>query len=84
MVRHLSGISGGSVLTAPTPADLLSEESGPDVEKYMRTTDGVDAQYRSRHVSCDSGFHSRYVRRLAARVNPCSPVAGCSHSNSFR
>ncbi len=48
MIRHLHDISGGSVLTAPSPADFASAETGPYVEKYLRTVAGVDAQYRSR------------------------------------
>lgn len=48
MVRHLHDIGGGGILTAPTPADLDSPETGEYVRKYLRTMDGVDAEYRMR------------------------------------
>ncbi|RAY16354.1 4-hydroxyphenylacetate 3-hydroxylase [Actinomadura craniellae] len=48
MVRHLHDIAGGSVLTAPSMADLRNPETGPDLRKYMRTMEGVDADYRMR------------------------------------
>ncbi|GAA2153941.1 4-hydroxyphenylacetate 3-hydroxylase N-terminal domain-containing protein [Actinomadura napierensis] len=48
MVRHLHDIAGGAVLTAPSMNDLRSSEVGPFVEKYMRTMDGVPAEYRMR------------------------------------
>ncbi len=48
MVRHLHDIAGGAVLTAPSLADLRNPETGPYLEKYMRTMDGVDAEYRMR------------------------------------
>jgi 4-hydroxybutyryl-CoA dehydratase/vinylacetyl-CoA-Delta-isomerase len=48
MVRHLHDIAGGSVLTAPSMADLRNPETGPDLRKYMRTMEGVDAGYRMR------------------------------------
>lgn len=48
MVRHLHDISGGAVLTAPMIADLENPETGPYVAKYMRTKEGVDADYRMR------------------------------------
>jgi 4-hydroxybutyryl-CoA dehydratase/vinylacetyl-CoA-Delta-isomerase len=48
MVRHLHDIAGGSVLTAPSLRDLRHPETGPDLQKYMRTMDGVDAEYRMR------------------------------------
>lgn len=48
MVRNLHDIAGGSVVTAPTPEDFAGAETGPYVRKYMRTMDGVDAEYRTR------------------------------------
>jgi 4-hydroxybutyryl-CoA dehydratase/vinylacetyl-CoA-Delta-isomerase len=48
MVRHLHDIAGGSVLTAPSLRDLRNPETGPYVSKYMRTMEGVDAEYRMR------------------------------------
>jgi 4-hydroxybutyryl-CoA dehydratase/vinylacetyl-CoA-Delta-isomerase len=48
MVRHLHDIAGGSVLTAPSMRDLRNPETGPYLEKYMRTMEGVDAEYRMR------------------------------------
>ncbi|MCU1504533.1 MAG: 4-hydroxyphenylacetate 3-hydroxylase [Ilumatobacteraceae bacterium] len=48
MVRHLHDIAGGGVLTAPTIADLENPELAPFVEKYMRTSPDVSAEYRMR------------------------------------
>lgn len=48
MVRHLHDIAGGSVLTAPSVADLENPETGRLVRKYMRTMEGVDGEYRLR------------------------------------
>lgn len=48
MVRHLHDIAGGSVLTAPSLRDLANPETGDLVAKYMRTMEGVDADYRLR------------------------------------
>lgn len=48
MVRHLQDIAGGSVLTAPSVADLENPEVGPLVRKYMATRPGVDGEYRTR------------------------------------
>lgn len=47
MVRHLHDISGGSVLTAPSPADFENEVTGPLIRKYMGTMNGVDGEYRA-------------------------------------
>ena len=35
MVRHLHDIAGGSVLTAPSIADLENHETGALIRKYM-------------------------------------------------
>ncbi|MGI5163137.1 4-hydroxyphenylacetate 3-hydroxylase N-terminal domain-containing protein [Spirillospora sp. CA-253888] len=48
MVRHLHDIGGGAILTAPGPGDLDGAETGDYVRKYMRTMEGVDAEYRMR------------------------------------
>ena len=48
MVRHLHDVAGGSVLTAPTLADLENPDTGKYLAKYMRTMPGVDAEYRMR------------------------------------
>ena len=48
MVRHLHDIAGGSVLTAPSIADLENEASGHLVRKYMGTRQDVDGLYRTR------------------------------------
>lgn len=48
MVRHLHDIAGGSVLTAPSIADLENEKTGHLVRKYMSTRQSVDGAYRTR------------------------------------
>jgi 4-hydroxybutyryl-CoA dehydratase/vinylacetyl-CoA-Delta-isomerase len=48
MVRHLHDIAGGSVLTAPSVADLENGEVGPLIRKYMSTGPDVDGEYRTR------------------------------------
>jgi 4-hydroxybutyryl-CoA dehydratase/vinylacetyl-CoA-Delta-isomerase len=48
MVRHLHDIAGGSVLTAPSVADLENPEVGPLIRKYMSTGPGIDGDYRTR------------------------------------
>ena len=48
MVRHLHDIAGGSVLTAPSIADLENEATGHLVRKYMSTMQSVDGVYRTR------------------------------------
>lgn len=48
MVRNLHDIAGGSVLTSPNLADLKNPATSEFVAKYMRTMDGVDAEYRMR------------------------------------
>ncbi|WP_433218320.1 4-hydroxyphenylacetate 3-hydroxylase N-terminal domain-containing protein [Dactylosporangium sp. CS-047395] len=48
MVRNLHDIAGGSVLTAPSLRDLQNPETAADLRKYMRTMEGVDADYRMR------------------------------------
>jgi 4-hydroxybutyryl-CoA dehydratase / vinylacetyl-CoA-Delta-isomerase len=48
MVRHLQDIAGGSVLTAPSVADLENPETGALIRKYMGTRSDVDGEYRTR------------------------------------
>ncbi|MFT7652849.1 MAG: 4-hydroxybutyryl-CoA dehydratase/vinylacetyl-CoA-Delta-isomerase [Limisphaerales bacterium] len=48
MVRHLHDIAGGSVLTAPSIADLENEQTGHLVRKYMSTMQSVDGAYRTK------------------------------------
>ncbi|MDG2304438.1 MAG: 4-hydroxyphenylacetate 3-hydroxylase N-terminal domain-containing protein [Candidatus Binatia bacterium] len=48
MIRHIHDIGGGSIVTAPMPGDLDNPETRPYVEKYMRTMDGIDGEYRTR------------------------------------
>lgn len=48
MVRHLHDIAGGSVLTAPSMADIDNQETGHLVRKYMGTMQAVDGLYRTR------------------------------------
>ena len=48
MVRHLHDIAGGAVLTSPTLGDLDNPDTGPFVEKYMSTMEGVPAEERIR------------------------------------
>jgi 4-hydroxybutyryl-CoA dehydratase/vinylacetyl-CoA-Delta-isomerase len=48
MVRDLHDISGGSVQTAPSVADLENEEVGHLIRKYMSTKQSVDGDYRTK------------------------------------
>jgi 4-hydroxybutyryl-CoA dehydratase/vinylacetyl-CoA-Delta-isomerase len=48
MVRHLHDIAGGSVLTAPSIADLENEATGHLIRKYMSTMQSVDGTYRTK------------------------------------
>lgn len=48
MVRHLHDISGASVLTAPSIADIDNDEVGPAIRKYMSTGKDVDGEWRTR------------------------------------
>lgn len=48
MVRHLHDISGASVLTAPSVADLENDEVGPAIRKYMSTGREVEGEWRTR------------------------------------
>ncbi len=48
MVRHLHDIGGGSIMTAPSVADLENEDVGYLIRKYMGTKQSVDGNYRTR------------------------------------
>lgn len=72
MVRHLHDIAGGSVVTAPSIADLENNEVGALVRKYMAGADGVDGAYRMRlfhairDVTADSLGGWKFVTNLQA------------------
>jgi 4-hydroxybutyryl-CoA dehydratase/vinylacetyl-CoA-Delta-isomerase len=46
MARHLHDIAGGSLVTAPSVADLENPEIGPALRKYMSTGGRADGEYR--------------------------------------
>ncbi|ROO90015.1 4-hydroxybutyryl-CoA dehydratase/vinylacetyl-CoA-Delta-isomerase [Actinocorallia herbida] len=48
MVRNLHDIGGGSIVTAPSIADLEHAEVGPFIRKYMATKEGISGEYRTR------------------------------------
>jgi 4-hydroxybutyryl-CoA dehydratase/vinylacetyl-CoA-Delta-isomerase len=48
VVRHLHDIAGGSVVTAPTVADLRHPEVGHLIRKYMTGSPDVDGDRRTR------------------------------------
>jgi 4-hydroxybutyryl-CoA dehydratase/vinylacetyl-CoA-Delta-isomerase len=48
MTRHIHDIAGGSLVTAPSVADLENPEIGPAVRKYMTTGERADGEYRLR------------------------------------
>ncbi|MGI9327393.1 MAG: 4-hydroxyphenylacetate 3-hydroxylase N-terminal domain-containing protein [Pseudomonadales bacterium] len=66
MVRHLHDIAGGSILTAPSIADLENQDTGHLIRKYMSTMQSVDGTYRTklfhaiRDMTADSlgGWHA--------------------------
>ncbi|HKS45832.1 MAG TPA: 4-hydroxyphenylacetate 3-hydroxylase N-terminal domain-containing protein [Amycolatopsis sp.] len=47
MVRNLQDIAGGSVVTAPSTADLDNPETGPLIEKYMATGQHASGRHRT-------------------------------------
>lgn len=72
MVRHLHDIAGGSVVTAPSMADLDNPEVGPLIEKYMATGGGVTGRYRTglmhaiRDLTADAaGGHNAVIQLQA-------------------
>jgi 4-hydroxybutyryl-CoA dehydratase / vinylacetyl-CoA-Delta-isomerase len=48
MFRHLQDIAGGSIVTAPSSADLANEDTGDLVRKYMQGSDKVSGELRLR------------------------------------
>lgn len=48
MMMLIQDIAGGSLINAPLPGDLESEEIGTLVKKYMRGADWADGEYRAR------------------------------------
>ena len=72
MCRHLHDIAGGSVLTAPSIADLENNEVGPLVRKYMTANPKVDGEYRIklfhaiRDVTADAMGGWRFVTNIQA------------------
>jgi hypothetical protein len=75
-------IAGGSLINAPLPGDLESEEIGTLVKKYMRGTDWADGEYRTR-LLYGAGHRGRYLRRPLAGRRPARvrgtvrAAAGC-------
>jgi 4-hydroxybutyryl-CoA dehydratase/vinylacetyl-CoA-Delta-isomerase len=55
LVQHLHDIAGGSIVTAPSLADLRNPEIGPAVRKYMQANPEIDGETRLRlfHVIRD-------------------------------
>jgi 4-hydroxybutyryl-CoA dehydratase / vinylacetyl-CoA-Delta-isomerase len=48
LVQHLHDIAGGSIVTAPSLADLRNPEVGPAVRKYMQANPEFDGEVRLR------------------------------------
>lgn len=48
MTHYLHDVAGGSVITAPTIADLENPETGDYLRKYMQTMHGVSGEHRAR------------------------------------
>jgi 4-hydroxybutyryl-CoA dehydratase/vinylacetyl-CoA-Delta-isomerase len=72
IVRHLHDVSGGSVVTAPSIADLENNEVGALVRKYMAGGNGASGEYRMklfhaiRDLTADSYGGWRFVTNLQA------------------
>jgi 4-hydroxybutyryl-CoA dehydratase/vinylacetyl-CoA-Delta-isomerase len=72
MVRHLHDISGGSVLTAPSVADLENPDTGDLIRKYMATSRDVDGDYRTqlfhtiRDLTADAYGGWKFVTNIQA------------------
>ncbi len=72
VVRHLHDISGGSIVTAPSIADLENNEVGALVRKYMSGSKGAPGEYRMklfhaiRDVTADAYGGWRFVTNLQA------------------
>jgi 4-hydroxybutyryl-CoA dehydratase/vinylacetyl-CoA-Delta-isomerase len=48
LVQYLHDIAGGSIVTAPSLADLHNPEIGPAVRKYMQANPEFDSEVRLR------------------------------------
>ena len=72
IVRHLHDISGGSIVTAPSIADLENNEVGALVRKYMVGGNGASGEYRMkllhaiRDITADAYGGWRFVTNLQA------------------
>lgn len=72
VVRHLHDISGGSLVTAPSIADLENNEVGALVRKYMVGAQGFDGEYRMRlfhairDITADAYGGWKFVTNLQA------------------
>ena len=72
IVRHLHDVSGGSIVTAPSIADLENNEVGALVRKYMAGGNGASGEYRMklfhaiRDLTADSYGGWRFVTNLQA------------------
>ncbi|MDE0941093.1 MAG: 4-hydroxyphenylacetate 3-hydroxylase [Alphaproteobacteria bacterium] len=72
IVRHVHDISGGSIVTAPSIADLENNEVGALVRKYMAGGNGASGEYRMklfhaiRDLTADSYGGWRFVTNLQA------------------
>jgi 4-hydroxybutyryl-CoA dehydratase/vinylacetyl-CoA-Delta-isomerase len=72
IVRHLHDVSGGSIVTAPSIADLENNEVGALVRKYMAGGNGASGEYRMklfhaiRYLTADSYGGWRFVTNLQA------------------
>jgi 4-hydroxybutyryl-CoA dehydratase/vinylacetyl-CoA-Delta-isomerase len=72
IVRHLHDVSGGSIVTAPSIADLENNEVGALVRKYMAGGNGAPGEYRMklfhaiRDITADSYGGWRFVTNLQA------------------
>jgi 4-hydroxybutyryl-CoA dehydratase / vinylacetyl-CoA-Delta-isomerase len=51
MVRHLHDVAGGLTITLPEEADLLNEETGPYLRKYLAVREDTDVEQRMRVFS---------------------------------
>lgn len=81
MVRHLHDIGGGSILTAPSLADLDNDEVGLLIKKYMRTKEGVDGETAP---ACSTRFATSPLTPTAAGSwSPCSSPAAVSTRNAW-
>ena len=81
MMMLIQDIAGGSLINAPLPGDLESEEIGALVKKYMRGIDWADGEYRARLLY---GARDIVADTYAAtgRSRACMGQEGRTHSGS--